>query len=855
MKRAVLTSAIILIMSCISFATHIVGGEFEILHIEGDRYLFRQIQYFDVVNGNPQAKDFEINASIFRKRDNIFIRSIQLPLIAESYVPYTNPVCTYDRLVTNKLVYQAEINLDPAMFSDPDGYYMVWERCCRNNIITNIVRPDETGQTFYIEFPAIRRNGEEFRNSSPQLFPPLSDYACVNRFYYVDFRGTDPDGDSLVYSLNTPLNSSEYEPLPTPTPVPHPTVIWTPGINSEYQIPGEPTLGIDDKGFLTVTPSEEGLFVFSVKCEEYRNGEKIGEVIRDFQLLVIDCPEPGNPPEIQVKAPASDIFVSELETIVLKPEDSKCFDFLIKDLDGSETITLRAIPVNFEANLENILSTNIGYINEAEDTLGVQVCLPDCPYLQNEPYVIDIIAQDNTCPLPLMDTIRLSVLVEPPPNQPPKFIQPAEDEITANFIEGSVIHLDFIAEDPDMDSLLLSVVGNGFDLADYGITIDTLLFEGGKIEFGLNWDTDCRVYPFGLKNEFQLKLFVEDADFCEIDNRDSITLNITIDLPDNNAPVVLIDNEHVDKELTVRIEDELTFDIRGFDGDQTDKIILDAIGIGFDLEDVGIVFEQQVGTSSLKTDLSWNIACDDVDLSLQDIYEVLLIIEDEDKCKVPNADTVSLTLRVLPPENLAPEILVNGELPEDTIKIHAGSLLNLNISGSDDDGDHLSLYLNDDRNAEGLGVNFSPTTGQSSVYSDFSWQTDCALLAENFQDQAYEFKVLLDDDKCLVPKSDTLDFIVLVQDEKIDFNFTPPNVFTPDIVDQVNKTYYIPTLPRNNCERQFEKVIIYNRYGVEVFSSNEREFHWLGEDHPPGVYFYQISYTDKSVKGTLSLIR
>ena len=250
-----------------------------------------------------------------------------------------------------------------------------------------------------------------------------------------------------------------------------------------------------------------------------------------------------------------------------------------------------------------------------------------------------------------MDTMRLIVLVEPPPNQPPKFIEPIQDEITASFIEGSVIDLNFLAEDKDLDTLLLYVEGDGFELADFGISIDTLIFENGKIDFSLNWDTDCQVYPFGLKNEFQLKLYVEDVDQCQLDNRDSITLNITIDLPDNNVPIVLVDNEHANKELTVRIEDDLNFDIRAFDGDPTDLIILDAIGIGFNLEDVGIEFIKQEGKSSIKTNLQWQIECGDVNLSQQELYEILVVVEDEDKCKVQNADTITLSLTVLPPIN------------------------------------------------------------------------------------------------------------------------------------------------------------------------------------------------------------
>ncbi|MCK5705888.1 MAG: gliding motility-associated C-terminal domain-containing protein, partial [Cyclobacteriaceae bacterium] len=131
MKRFVLIFVLQLFVSYQSLATHIVGGEFEIQHIEGDRYLFRQIQYFDVVNGNPQAKDQQINAFIFRKKDNVYVRNIVMNLKSESLVPYTNPKCTNARLVTNRLVYSTEVNLNPNTFSDPKGYYMVWERCCR----------------------------------------------------------------------------------------------------------------------------------------------------------------------------------------------------------------------------------------------------------------------------------------------------------------------------------------------------------------------------------------------------------------------------------------------------------------------------------------------------------------------------------------------------------------------------------------------------------------------------------------------------------------------------------------------------------------------------------------------------
>ena len=130
---------------------------------------------------------------------------------------------------------------------------------------------------YVLEIPPLMKNGIVFQNSSPVLFKPLSDYACINQLYYVEFTGVDPDGDSLVYSLASPLNSSTQDPLPTPQPKPHFNVAFASGYSEDNMIPGSPPLRISNKGLLTVNPSETGLFVFSIKVEEYRDGEKIGE--------------------------------------------------------------------------------------------------------------------------------------------------------------------------------------------------------------------------------------------------------------------------------------------------------------------------------------------------------------------------------------------------------------------------------------------------------------------------------------------------------------------------------------------------------------------------------------------------
>ncbi|KXK23323.1 MAG: PKD domain-containing protein [Bacteroidetes bacterium OLB12] len=289
------------------FASHIVGGEFELIHISGNKYRLNLIIYFDQINGAPGAKDLGANVSIFRKRDKMPMSTVTLVLNNETNVPYTQPECSHGEIVTSKLFYSSEITLSAAQFNDPEGYYVVWQRCCRNYTISNIYSNEPSGanisagQTFYLEFPPVVKNGAPFVNSSPRLFPPLNDFACPYRPYYVDFAGVDDDGDSLVYSLTTPLNTTTADALPPVSAGPFPPVVWRPGYSLTNIINGQPDLQISKEGLLTATPRTQGLFVFAVKIEEYRDGDKIGESRRDFQMLVVDaCPQ-AEPPKISGK--------------------------------------------------------------------------------------------------------------------------------------------------------------------------------------------------------------------------------------------------------------------------------------------------------------------------------------------------------------------------------------------------------------------------------------------------------------------------------------------------------------------------------------------------------------------------
>ncbi|EMR01550.1 hypothetical protein [Cesiribacter andamanensis] len=64
----------LLLLVCASAsATHIVGGEFEVQHLQNYSYRLRLVLYNDDIYGSPAAIDGQAVVHIRRKRDHAFI--------------------------------------------------------------------------------------------------------------------------------------------------------------------------------------------------------------------------------------------------------------------------------------------------------------------------------------------------------------------------------------------------------------------------------------------------------------------------------------------------------------------------------------------------------------------------------------------------------------------------------------------------------------------------------------------------------------------------------------------------------------------------------------------------------------
>ncbi len=312
------------------YSRHIVGGEIRMQSTAvPNRFSFTLVQFWDENTLTTGNRDPLTELLVYRKRDNQLIQKISLPFVSTRNISYKNQACaSFRSLKTLEGTYNAQVSLKISDYTDAGGYYIVWERCCRNDDINNIQAPGSSGMVFYLEFPPL-----SISNSTPEFSFPNGDYICKDQDFSMNVSATDADGDELRYSLVTPMrgNTGRNNPIGDDYPkAGYPLVEWVPAITEKNMIPGKPALAINNRsGQMTVTASQLGLYVFTVQCEEYRNGVRIGLVRRDFQLLVIECSK-NSPPEPVItynKVKAETLEFCSEKPFTLETESSPSWSF------------------------------------------------------------------------------------------------------------------------------------------------------------------------------------------------------------------------------------------------------------------------------------------------------------------------------------------------------------------------------------------------------------------------------------------------------------------------------------------------------------------------------------------------
>jgi len=167
--------------------------------------------------------------------------------------------------------YGVEVYFYSAMItlSNPGEYKVLWSQCCRNAAIQNIPNPDSFDMELYTDFtvdPA-QPGSTPYFMVRPVVFLPINTPWQYNPLPF------DPDGDSLAWSLD----------------LPHSTTGPITGYTNPPSVSGG-NISIDPlTGTISWTASLLGNFVYTVTCEEYKNGIKVGEIRRDMQFIVLQA--------------------------------------------------------------------------------------------------------------------------------------------------------------------------------------------------------------------------------------------------------------------------------------------------------------------------------------------------------------------------------------------------------------------------------------------------------------------------------------------------------------------------------------------------------------------------------------
>jgi gliding motility-associated-like protein len=300
---------LIFLSSYASNGAHIIGGDvvYECINLDTVQKKTRfRIQFTMYRDSKGGGANFDNNASfgLFRRELNstswAHVTTITANPTNVSDVDYSNPcIIIPPNIGVQKGTYQFEVTLDWGQAV----YQIAYQRCCRNGTITNIEQPGSTGAAFVLEIYATAintcNNSPKFRN-----FPPT--VICINQPLAFDHSAIDAEGDQLAYEFCSPLtaggrdgDSGQGDPSGCTGVRPNPARCSPPFEEVRFRQPtfspssplaaSVPVLINPETGLITGTPNATGQYVVGVCVKEFRNGQLIGLVRRDFQFNVTTC--------------------------------------------------------------------------------------------------------------------------------------------------------------------------------------------------------------------------------------------------------------------------------------------------------------------------------------------------------------------------------------------------------------------------------------------------------------------------------------------------------------------------------------------------------------------------------------
>src|SRR5687767_12874991 len=211
-------------------ASHLMGGNlgYEYLGLQPSGKYRYKIKLTTYVDCSPSSEipyaEYPIKVGVYG--NNLSLPNNDKPVVdslllyiddTTVYTPFLPPGCIVGgNSCIIQVRYSGFIDLDPSLH----GYYLFYERCCRNTAIINLNLNPNGSDGFLSYIPPTN-----IVNSTPDfLYPPIP-FMCVNDSITIFNTASDIDGDSLVYTFTTPYSGygGTWNPHPN---LPAPTLSW-----------------------------------------------------------------------------------------------------------------------------------------------------------------------------------------------------------------------------------------------------------------------------------------------------------------------------------------------------------------------------------------------------------------------------------------------------------------------------------------------------------------------------------------------------------------------------------------------------------------------------------------------------
>jgi len=263
-------------------ATHAAGGTISYRFLGGNLFEVELIIYRDCSPGTASVPSSRQLYAIDSSRTDVISRFTfdEAHRTIETVDITTGDPCMIDPGgCIEKVTFLDTISLAPIS----GGYILKYVLSARSNDPINIP-PGETNG-FAAGYEVVLPDHSTLNNNSPvfNLEPPT--VMCVNNTFTADLSAVDPDGDVLEYEFVDVLDHSVTWPENVGVSIP-----WNPGYSVNNQIDASVPFTLDlNTGILSGTPSLLGTYTLSYKVSEYRGGVLLSTVNRDFMVSVTNC--------------------------------------------------------------------------------------------------------------------------------------------------------------------------------------------------------------------------------------------------------------------------------------------------------------------------------------------------------------------------------------------------------------------------------------------------------------------------------------------------------------------------------------------------------------------------------------